>query len=156
MSFKKVDLIICAHTWHSVSVNGHKQGFEVAVPLVYVHITGLKFTLIHHHKLSKNDLSFESFVCFLIYDFFIWTFQTPLYGSYQAFHTITSVPEWATVIGNHASGRRKIIRKLDSFLFKTSWLGFFCHQDIMLYKKSKRTILTSKNTVIPLNLENQR
>ena len=32
MSFKNVDLNICAHTWHSVSVMGHKKGFDLAVP----------------------------------------------------------------------------------------------------------------------------
>ena len=30
--FQNVDLDICAHTWHSVSVMGHKQGFNLAVP----------------------------------------------------------------------------------------------------------------------------
>ena len=28
---KNVDLNICAHTWHSMSVMGHKQGFDLAV-----------------------------------------------------------------------------------------------------------------------------
>ena len=32
MSSKHVDLNICTHTWHSVSVMGHKQGFELALP----------------------------------------------------------------------------------------------------------------------------
>ena len=31
-----VDLNICAHTWHSGSVLGHKQGFEHAVPEILV------------------------------------------------------------------------------------------------------------------------
>ena len=35
VSSKNVDLInICAHTWHSVSVMGHKQDFELAVPVL--------------------------------------------------------------------------------------------------------------------------
>ena len=32
MSSKHVDLNICAHTWHYMSVMGNKQGFELAVP----------------------------------------------------------------------------------------------------------------------------
>ena len=32
MSFKNVDLNICAHTSHSVTVMGHKQSFDLAVP----------------------------------------------------------------------------------------------------------------------------
>ena len=38
MSSKNVDLHICAHTWHSVSVMGNEQGFELAVPefILYV------------------------------------------------------------------------------------------------------------------------
>ena len=32
MSSKNVDVNICAHTWHSVSVMGHKHGFKLAVP----------------------------------------------------------------------------------------------------------------------------
>ena len=35
MSFKNVDLNICAQTWHSVSVMGRKQGFDLAVPEVF-------------------------------------------------------------------------------------------------------------------------
>ena len=35
ISFKNVDLNMCAHTWHSVSVIGHKQGFDLAVPAVH-------------------------------------------------------------------------------------------------------------------------
>ena len=38
MSYKNVDLNFCAHTWHSVSVLGHNQGFELAVPVFKVHI----------------------------------------------------------------------------------------------------------------------
>ena len=34
MSSKTVDLNICAQTWHSVSVMGHKHGFTLAVPVV--------------------------------------------------------------------------------------------------------------------------
>ena len=33
-SSKNVDLNICAHTRHSVSVLGHKQGFEFALPVL--------------------------------------------------------------------------------------------------------------------------
>ena len=32
ISSKLGDLNICAHTWHSVSVLGPKQGFELALP----------------------------------------------------------------------------------------------------------------------------
>ena len=31
ISSNYVDLNICAHTWHSVSVMGHKKSFELAV-----------------------------------------------------------------------------------------------------------------------------
>ena len=34
MSSTNVDLNICAHTWHSVSVMDHKQGFDLAVPVL--------------------------------------------------------------------------------------------------------------------------
>ena len=34
ISSKNVDLNICAHTWHSVSVMGHKQSFDLAVPVL--------------------------------------------------------------------------------------------------------------------------
>ena len=33
MSSKNIDNNICAHTWHSVSVMGHKQGFELNIPV---------------------------------------------------------------------------------------------------------------------------
>ena len=39
MSSKTVYLNICAHTWHSVSVMGHKQGFEFAVPRVFYYVS---------------------------------------------------------------------------------------------------------------------
>ena len=29
---KNIDLNICAHTWHSVLLMGHKQGFDLAAP----------------------------------------------------------------------------------------------------------------------------
>ena len=32
MSSNSVNLNICAHTWHSVPVMGHDQGFDLAVP----------------------------------------------------------------------------------------------------------------------------
>ena len=34
ISSKNFYLNICAHTWHLVSVVGHKQGFELAVPVL--------------------------------------------------------------------------------------------------------------------------
>ena len=34
ISSKNVDLNMCALTWHSVLVMGHKQGYELAVPAV--------------------------------------------------------------------------------------------------------------------------
>ena len=34
MSSINADLNICAHTWPSVSIMGHKQGFELAVPVI--------------------------------------------------------------------------------------------------------------------------
>ena len=34
MTSKNDDLNMCAHTWHSMSVMGHKQGFELAVPSI--------------------------------------------------------------------------------------------------------------------------
>ena len=36
MSSKNVDLNICAHTGHSVSVMGYKQGFELAVHVLFL------------------------------------------------------------------------------------------------------------------------
>ena len=37
-SSKNVDLNICAPTWHSVSVIGHKQGFDLAVSVILLNI----------------------------------------------------------------------------------------------------------------------
>ena len=38
MKSKNVDLNMCAHTWHSMSVLGHKQGFELVVPALVTNI----------------------------------------------------------------------------------------------------------------------
>ena len=51
MSFKNVDLNICAHTWHSVSVMGHKQGFDLAVPEL---IPGSLRNMFGYHGASKS------------------------------------------------------------------------------------------------------
>ena len=49
MSYKNVDLNFCAHTWHSVSVLGHNQGFELAVPVFKVYSTAvLLYYLLEH------------------------------------------------------------------------------------------------------------
>ena len=53
ISSKNVDLNMCAHTWHSVSVMGHKQGFELAVPVLYsVHV----MEMCNGNKFAKNSL----------------------------------------------------------------------------------------------------
>ena len=36
--FQNVDLNICVQTWHPVSVLGHRQGFELAVPVAVFNI----------------------------------------------------------------------------------------------------------------------
>ena len=36
MIYKNINLNICAHTWHSVSVMGHMQGFELAVLAIII------------------------------------------------------------------------------------------------------------------------
>ena len=53
-SSKNVDLNICVHTWHlhSVSVKGHKQGFELAVPVMG--ISALKLVLRNIGNSQRN------------------------------------------------------------------------------------------------------
>ena len=55
VSLKNIDLNICAHTWHSVSVMGHKQGFELAVP-VFLSLFWQLFCIILHN--ATGDFPF--------------------------------------------------------------------------------------------------
>ena len=57
MSYKTVDLNICAHTWHSVSVMSKKQGFELAVPEIV--LTGYYNWLWKNIKFLIQDLDEE-------------------------------------------------------------------------------------------------
>ena len=60
ISSKNVDFNICAHTWHSVSVMGRKQGFELAVPEL-----GVLVKVFQKYTKSLNTctfiLSFQNF-----------------------------------------------------------------------------------------------
>ena len=45
ISSKNVDLNMCAHTWHSVSVMGYKQSFDLAVPAFIIEVGDKKLCI---------------------------------------------------------------------------------------------------------------